>query len=305
MIGRKNVLAIILLIAGGFSEFLSTTYEGLLFLYGLGFKTIFAAIDLGSEMRIYVSLYLTFSLLILALLFLSALIFYWNLPSQAGSLAIASGILEIISIFLPRSFNATMSSTRIFTAILTLILAFASGSIGLFAGRGLPWRAPFLSTLEITTSAALSALTGVFTALTGSFVPSPTGGYTHIGDTIIFVSALLFGCKVGGLTGIVGSVAADFYLGYPRWYVSIPAHGIEGFIAGVARGKHLSLQIAFCALGGFLMATTYFYVNIFIKGYPVAVISYMRDLFGQAGISIVLGIIVTRFVQKAFPKLKR
>jgi len=53
------------------------------------------------------------------------------------------------------------------------------------------------------------------------------------------------------------------------------------------------------------MATTYFYVNIFIKGYPVAVISYMRDLFGQAGISIVLGIIVTRFVQKAFPKLKR
>ena len=41
--------------------------------------------------------------------------------------------------------------------------------------------------------------------------PSPTGGYTHIGDLVVFVAALLF-----GLVGIVGAVAADFYVGYER-----------------------------------------------------------------------------------------
>jgi hypothetical protein len=54
-----------------------------------------------------------------------------------------------------------------------------------------------LTPLEIAIVAIFSALTAVLTSMTGAIFPSPTGGYTHIGDTAINVAALLFGVKVG------------------------------------------------------------------------------------------------------------
>jgi len=54
---------------------------------------------------------------------------------------------------------------------------------------------------------------------------------------------------------------------------------------------------------GFVMATVYFFVNVFIKGYPIAIISYVRDLFGQALVSIVLGLVLTKASEKALPSL--
>jgi len=51
------------------------------------------------------------------------------------------------------------------------------------------------------------------------------------------------------------------------------------------------------------MASTYFYLNVFIRGLPVALVSYVRDLFGQAGISLILSLIVTRSVQRIMPEL--
>jgi len=164
---------------------------------------------------------------------------------------------------------------------------------------------PYLKPLDITRVAIFSAMTAALTVLTGGVFPSPTGGYTHVGDTVIFFASLIFGSKIGGLVGMIGAFGADMYLAYPRWYVSIPAHGLEGLAAGLGKGKSIQWQILFCILGGFLMATTYFYVNIFIKGYAVAIISYIRDLFGQAAVSIVLGVTCTKAVERGYLKARR
>jgi len=51
------------------------------------------------------------------------------------------------------------------------------------------------------------------------------------------------------------------------------------------------------------MATTYFLVNIYIKGLALAAVSYARDLFVQAGISIILALIVVKIVKKVLPQL--
>lgn len=58
------------------------------------------------------------------------------------------------------------------------------------------------------------------------------------------------------------------------------------------------VQIALCAFAGFVMASTYFLVNVFIKGYPLAIISFARDVFGQAGISLILAVIINKSMQK-------
>ena len=163
---------------------------------------------------------------------------------------------------------------------------------------------PYLKTLDITRVALFSAMTAALTVLTGGVFPSPTGGYTHVGDTVIFFASLIFGSRIGGLVGILGAFGADMYLAYPRWYVSIPAHGLEGLVAGLGKGKPIYWQILFCILGGFLMATTYFYVNVFIKGYAIAIISYMRDLFGQAAVSIALGVTCTKVAERGYLKTR-
>jgi len=117
------------------------------------------------------------------------------------------------------------------------------------------------------------------------------------------VAALLFGYRVGGFVGVIGALAIDLFTGYPRWFVSIPAHWLEGVVPGLMKNKPFVMQIIGCVVGGFLMATTYFLVNIYIKGIALAVISYARDLFVQAGLSIVVALIVVKTVKRVLPQL--
>jgi uncharacterized membrane protein len=157
------------------------------------------------------------------------------------------------------------------------------------------------ATQEIALIAVLSAAYAA--AISLIILPSPTGGYTHIGDFVVFMAALLFGYRVGGFVGVIGALAVDLFTGYPRWFVSIPAHGLEGFVPGLMKNKPFAMQVIGCIVGGFLMATTYFLVNIYIKGIALAVISYARDLFVQAGLSIVVALIVVKTVKRVLPQL--
>lgn len=103
--------------------------------------------------------------------------------------------------------------------------------------------------------------------------------------------------------GIIGSVAVDLFTGYPRSFVSIIAHFLEGFVPGLAKNRPFEMQIIGCMIGSFLMATTCFLVNIYIKGIALALISYARDLAIQAGVSIVLALVVAKAIKKVFPQL--
>jgi uncharacterized membrane protein len=156
------------------------------------------------------------------------------------------------------------------------------------------------ATKEVALIAVLSAAYAASIMLV--IIPSPTGGYTQIGDFVVFVAALLFGYRVGGSVGVIGAVAVDLFTGYPRWFVSIPAHFLEGLVPGLMKNKPFALRVVGCVVGGFLMATTYFLVNIYIKGLALAAVSYARDLFVQAGISIVLALAVVKIVKKVLPQ---
>jgi len=58
-------------------------------------------------------------------------------------------------------------------------------------------------------------------------VPVPfTRGYIHLGDSMIFITSILFGWKVGALAGGLGSALADIVGGYAFW--AIPTFIIKG-----------------------------------------------------------------------------
>ncbi|WP_051188553.1 ECF transporter S component [Proteocatella sphenisci] len=76
---------------------------------------------------------------------------------------------------------------------------------------------------ESNNKTSLLVLTGLMTALVTIatmflMVPVPfTGGYIHLGDSMIFISVLLLGWKRGGFAAGVGSMMADLFAGYANW----------------------------------------------------------------------------------------
>ncbi|MEZ0346709.1 MAG: ECF transporter S component [Infirmifilum sp.] len=149
--------------------------------------------------------------------------------------------------------------------------------------------------LVLAIVALFSALNAVLTMVSG--VPSPTG-YTHIGDSVIYLVSLLFGSQVGGLVGVIGPTIADVIVGYPRWYVTIIAHGLQGYIVGFARGKKFRTQLMLMITGGLVMCFTYFVVNVYVKGLTPALLSLIRDIGGQTLVSIVLASLLIKPLEK-------
>lgn len=69
---------------------------------------------------------------------------------------------------------------------------------------------------EISKIAIMIAL--IFLATYSIKVPS-FNGYTHMGDSMIFIGVLILGTKKGALAGGIGAALADLLGGYMQWVV--------------------------------------------------------------------------------------
>ena len=92
--------------------------------------------------------------------------------------------------------------------------------------------------------ARIIAITGVLAALTCAAtmvvrVPSPSGGYMNLGDTLVLLSAWLLGPWYGAAAAGIGSALADL-IGYPLYApATLLIKGGMAIIAGLLlrRGK--------------------------------------------------------------------
>ncbi len=124
-------------------------------------------------------------------------------------------------------------------------------------------------TAKLTRMALLIALTTVATLAVRIPVPR-TGGYINLGDSIVYVSALLFGPLYGLVAGGIGSGLADLLGGYGVFApFTLVIKGLEGAIVGalgwrvMRRAAPLSwtgtaLVIFSIAVGGAEMIAGYF-----------------------------------------------
>ncbi|MEM3622497.1 MAG: ECF transporter S component [Candidatus Bathyarchaeia archaeon] len=298
---NKQLVAKVSSAIGGLLAGAISILEVFSILSNMGF-TIFGEIHLTDPQKILFFSLLIFFGLFSAILELTSIYFMRKGHTKASAISSYAGVISaLLGLITPNMFGFAQSG--IFLIGMTLSMIFMGTSAILASTIPSKAMGPLLTSVEVAVVALFSALYAVLIILTFQIypVPSPTGGLLHFGDFVVFLVALLFGVKVGGLVGVVGAVVADFYLGYPRWYVSIIAHGLEGAIPGLTKKRSFVLQLIACIVGGFLMAATYFFVNIFIKGYPVAVISFVQDLFLQAGISIALGLPIVKVVERTLP----
>ena len=98
------------------------------------------------------------------------------------------------------------------------------------------------TTRDIITSAIFAAVVCAATLLIRIPVPA-TSGYINLGDSMVFISALLFGGKIGGISGGVGSALADILGGYGSWApFTLIIKGAEGFFVG--KLSHLGTTVS-------------------------------------------------------------
>jgi uncharacterized membrane protein len=159
-----------------------------------------------------------------------------------------------------------------------------------------------LNTRELITSAVFAAV--VCTAPLIIRIPVPaTSGYINLGDSMVFISALLFGARIGGIAGGVGSALADIIGGYGSWApFTFVIKGVEGYMVGhLSKKNSLLWSVLAVIVGGLIMITGYFVVEVALYGFPAAIAELPGNLF-QAGSGLVIAVPVATAIRKALPQ---
>ena len=95
-----------------------------------------------------------------------------------------------------------------------------------------------MSPLNLGVTAVFTALVCVATIAFSIYVPA-TQGFFNIGESMVFLSALLFGPYVGAFAGGVGSMFADLLLGFPHYApATLIVKACEGAVVGVLKKRN-------------------------------------------------------------------
>ncbi|MEM2942464.1 MAG: ECF transporter S component [Candidatus Bathyarchaeia archaeon] len=96
-------------------------------------------------------------------------------------------------------------------------------------------------TRQLSLVAVFTAVIAVATSFFTVSVPA-TKGYFNVGETAIYVCALLCGGLVGGLSAGIGSMIADLALGYTLFApATLLIKGVEGAVVGYLGGREVYL----------------------------------------------------------------
>jgi len=166
------------------------------------------------------------------------------------------------------------------------------------------------TTLKIALAGIMAALVAVATLL--FVVPIPaTSGYFNLGETLIYIAALLLGPLVGATAG-AGATIADILVAAQFAPGTFTIKAIEGFLVGFLNKKlnkktqsiTLSATVAI-VIGGFEMVLGYFLYEQLVLGYPFA-LALVEVPFNivQMLIGLLVAIPVMHAVLRVFPQLK-
>ncbi|TEU06487.1 ECF transporter S component [Candidatus Bathyarchaeota archaeon] len=95
---------------------------------------------------------------------------------------------------------------------------------------------------QLAITAIFTSLVCVATMVFSIYVPL-TKGFFNIGETMVFITALLFGPFIGAFAGGVGSMSADILLGYPHYApATLIIKACEGSIVGILSRKRIKFK---------------------------------------------------------------
>lgn len=133
-----------------------------------------------------------------------------------------------------------------------------------------------------------------------------TSGYMNLGDSMIFVVAIVLGRRYGLVAGGLGSALADILGGFPAWAPwTLVIKGIEGHIAGMlgdagtvlATKSETVKTVTASTLAGAWMISGYFLAGTVLYG-PAGALGELPFNLVQAGGSVIIAAVLAPALRK-------
>lgn len=149
----------------------------------------------------------------------------------------------------------------------------------------------------------LSALT--FVATMAIHVPSWNGGVIHLGDSMIFLTAVIFGKKYAAISGAVGMTMFDILSGYSVWApYTFVIKAVMGFIAGSiaytggSKGENTYKNAVGMLLAGIWMIIGYYVAEVMISGNLISPVASMTGNVIQFTAGAVIAFVIIAAIKK-------
>ncbi len=161
-------------------------------------------------------------------------------------------------------------------------------------------------TKTLVMTALMAALVFIATYLVK--IPNPaTGGYSHMGDCMIFLAVVMLGRKNGAFAAALGGALSDLLAGAAVWIApTLVIKYIMAFIMGtVIKGNPDSrkLQLTGATVGGAFQIIAYTLVKVVLIGSAPAIASIpnvtIQTLVGVTVFMVLSGILSGRIVNLA------
>jgi len=125
-------------------------------------------------------------------------------------------------------------------------------------------------------------------------VPTPTKGYIHIGDSLVYLSGLLLGPVLGSLAAGLGSMISDLLSGYAVYAVpTFIIKALDAFIVGFIYYRFTKPEISIASktltyvfsvlAGGFVMVSGYLLFESFLYGFIPATAGIVGNIIQAIG----------------------
>lgn len=150
-----------------------------------------------------------------------------------------------------------------------------------------------VSARTITYTAVLAAVVFAMTFIPK--IPIPFG-YVHLGDAVIFVSALFFPRKQAGMATAVGSALSDFIGGFPLWVIPtlIIKYVMVEAVFWIARPDKLAQKpsavriLAGCFVSALWMIAAYTISGAVLYGSAAAGTAMLPGLIGKGVVNLAI-----------------
>ncbi len=158
---------------------------------------------------------------------------------------------------------------------------------------------------ELALTAVMTAATAAVTMVVSIPFP-PTRGYFNLGDAMVMLAGLLFGARLGGIAGGVGSAISDILLGYAYFSpLTLFIKGTEGFLAGlIGNNKRFHFKVAGVVAGAIAMLVGYFSVETPLYGMGAALAELVTINSLQVLSGAVVSLALSQAILKAYPDIK-
>lgn len=162
------------------------------------------------------------------------------------------------------------------------------------------------NTRDIVETGLLIALVFIATRFINIRLPiASNGGLVHLGNTMLFIAAIVFGKKKGAIAGAFGMALFDLLSEWAIWApFTFIVRGIMGYIIGSVawsnnkNGNNMRTNIIAILISGLWMIVGYYITEIILYGSHIKAIASIPGNITQIVIGMIIGIPVAKILKK-------